>query len=84
MRPPALLALLGLISLLMLPNGIEGGALVHLFHYHKTGHDLILSVMGSLVRGEMVSPTAPLVAALSAACARVATGGRDDSGAQRS
>ena len=63
-RPPAMLALLGLACLLMLPNGAESGSMVHLFHYHKTGHDLILSVVGNLVRDQMVRPTAPRVAAL--------------------
>jgi hypothetical protein len=61
MRPAAML--LGLTSLLMLPNA-DAGTMVHLFHYHKTGHDLILSVAGSLVRRQMVSPTAALVVAM--------------------
>ena len=38
----------------------QAGTVTLMFHYHKTGHDLILSIAKSLVARRMVTPPTPL------------------------
>jgi hypothetical protein len=43
-----------LVTCSLLQFDAEAGAITMLFHYHKTGHDLIISVSESLVKKQMV------------------------------
>jgi hypothetical protein len=74
----AVLLLVVVVVMSMVPVS-QAGTITLMFHYHKTGHDLILSIAKSLVARRMVRVTTPLPSASPShlwACHAVTAGGQ--------